>query len=873
MIAPLHRRALLSAGFCCAPVFAALAADRPGSDASSVATITGTPVTALMVEEACDPAVQTDPNAARAAHAGAQAAAHAGAYAGAYAADGPARDGSIVVAAASAPARPTAANRNALRITGDITTDSDHLTNLANGQTVLTGDVDVHMGERELQADQLTYDSNSNSMSVSGQVRFSDPTVQVQGDTGRYGDDGAMFNHAHFQFLKLPGYGSADQISITPANVVTLRNVTYTTCPRPRADWLLHAHQLRLDQAAGVGVGRGAVVDFEGVPVMYLPWISFPLSDARKSGFLFPDFSTSSRSGVLLSAPWYWNIAPNQDATFTPRYYSQRGLDAGVEYRFLSAANTGSIDADYLNHDQAYALEQKQLYGNDSAAADRSYVRILDRLQLGGNTRLDANVQNVSDTEYFEDFTQGAQSTSTPFLARDIALGHRDDIWNLRAELLGFETLDNTLPDYEHPYMQLPRLSAAGLWSPPPWPALTLGFESELANFTRDCHVAPAAASVAGADLCTVGDVVSGWRVDARPQLGLDVSGPGYFFRPDVAWEFTQYSLRDNATPDSTPQRSLPIVSVDSGLQFERLAGSNGVRSITLEPRLMYVYIPYRDQDQLPIFDSSSPDLNLIELFRPNRYVGIDRIGDANELTMGVTTQMFDSASGVRYLSATIGQRLYLQPPRVALQSIYSCETRTLLLSTACALQGVTLPEGTAAGSSTSSLVAETNLTAYRNWNLLLDVASNPSVSRVDEAEVILQYRASSRQVANVSYRYLYGQLQQIDGSEAWTLGGHWEAYARAVYSLYGNRAATPAVHPEWIQDFAGFQYRGACWSIRIVAQRSVTTRTGEQDTGVSLQLELTGLSNVGNGVGTGSGLTTFLEQSIRGYSATAPKP
>jgi LPS-assembly protein len=815
MIALPHLRALLGAALCCAPVLAAQAADAQANPA---------------VAQSPGPCgVSWDINA-------------------------------TPLLAAASPAgngRGGLKNAESTVLGTDITSSSDQLTTTADGQTELNGNVDVHVGEREIQADKLIYDRNNNSLNVSGRVRFHDPTVLVQGDTGRYGDDGALFNHAQFQLLQQSGHGSADQMSMSPSNVITLRNVIYTSCPQQHATWQIRARELRLDTAAGEGVGRGAIVDVHDIPIAYLPWISFPLNDARKSGFLFPEISTSSRSGAMLATPWYWNIAANQDATFVPTYYTNRGLDMGAEYRFLSASNRGSIDASYLPSDRAYGAELRG-EGQLDPNSDRSYLRFLDRLQLPDNTRVDASIESVSDTEYFEDFSQGSQSTSTPFLARSIAIGHRDDIWNLRLQVLGFQTLDNTLPDSgvddERPYIQLPRLTAAGLWSPQRWPMLVTGVDTELVNFTRSvgssCACTGASCASCNPPPCTVASsagnaapwaCVSGWRLDAKPQIGLDVSGPGYFFRPNVAWDLTQYSLRDSGTPDSSPQRSLPIVDIDTGLQFERLAGSGGMRSMTLEPRLMYVYIPYRDQSSLPVFDTSTPDLNSIELFRPNRYVGLDRIGDANELTMGVTTQLFETSSGVRYLSATLGQSVYLTQPRVILPVQTAQPART-----------------------TSSLIAEVNLTAYRHWNLQVDVGSNPAVSSIEQAEVLVQYLASNKQVVNVGYLFRDGVVQQVDASGAWPVSAHWDVYARAVYSLL-DRAP--------IQNFAGFQFRGTCWSIRAVAQSSVSTRTGERDTGVSLQLELTGLSNVGSGIGTGSGVSTFLEQSIRGYSASAIRP
>ncbi|HEY3731824.1 MAG TPA: LPS assembly protein LptD [Steroidobacteraceae bacterium] len=816
MIALPHLRALLGAALCCAPLIAAGAAEATEDFGfAPPAESCASPVASdLMLLAAADTA--------------------------------PARAGGIL------------RNTRAAALGGDILSSSDQLTTNANGQTELTGNVDVHLGEREIQADKLIYDRNNNSLNVSGQVRFHDPTVLIQGDTGRYGDDGALFNHAQFEFLQQPGHGSADQIAMSPNEVITLRHVTYSSCPQQRATWQIRARELRLDTAAGQGVGRGAIVDVEGIPILYVPWISFPLSDARKSGFLFPEIGTSSRSGVMLATPWYWNIAANQDATFTPVVYSYRGIDLGAQYRFLSASNRGSIDLSYLPNDRLYGRELRD-GGKVDPGSDRNYVRLLDRLELAGNTRVDTSIESVSDSEYFEDFSQGSQTTSTPFLARSVAVGHRDDVWNLHGQVLDYQSLDTTLAQAERPYIQLPRLTAAGRWSPARWPLLVTGIDTELTNFTRSV-TGSCACGVGGCPACSAlpcatpsrtpdtapWPCVSGWRLDAQPRIGLDLSAPGYFFRPSVSWDLTQYSLRDAGAPDSSPQRSLPIVDIDSGLKFERLSGSQDQRTMTLEPRMMYVYIPYRDQNALPLFDTSTPDLNAIELFRPNRFVGLDRIGDANQLTVGVTTQLFENATGVRYLSATLGQSVFLTEPRVTLPEL-------------TAISGQVAPPR-----DTSSLIAEVTLTAYRHWNLQMDLASNSAVSKVQQAEILVQYLASSKQVVNVGYLYRDGVVQQVDGSAAWPVSSRWDIYARTVYSLL-DRAP--------IENFAGFQYRGSCWSIRAVAQSSISTRTGERDTGVSLQLELTGLSNVGSGIGTGSGVSTFLEQSIRGYSASANKP
>ena len=383
---------------------------------------------------------------------------------------------------------------------------------------------------------------------------------------------------------------------------------------------------------------------------------------------------------------------------------------------------------------------------------------------------------NVSDTEYFEDFTQGTQSTSTAFLARDLLVEHRDDVWNVRAEMLGFQTLDTTLPPTERPFAQQPRLTAAALWPVPFWQSLQLGFTSELVNFTREDAFAGLSGGGTDNAVCTdaaaclrppvspwsprctyatecpplilppgLPPAAPGWRLDARPQIGLDLSGAGYFFRPSVAWEYTQYQLDDpwpgttaagllQTQTEAAPTRELPIVDVDTGLTFERMSSSS-LPDITLEPRLMYVYIPYRNQSELPIFDTSIPDPNLIELFQPNRYVGLDRIGDANALTFGLTSQTFDSTSGIRYLSATIGQTYYFQQPRVALPPL--AVTGSLVTPASAPITGEVAGLGR-----TSGLIGEVDLTAYRNWNVQLTAASSPTVSSVEESAMVVQYRA-----------------------------------------------------------------------------------------------------------------------------------
>jgi LPS-assembly protein len=254
----------------------------------------------------------------------------------------------------------------------------------------------------------------------------------------------------------------------------------------------------------------------------------------------------------------------------------------------------------------------------------------------------------------------------------------------------------------------------------------------------------------------------------------------------------------------------------------------------TLEPRLLYLYVPYRDQDDLPVFDTGLPDLNLVQLFRTNRYVGADRVGDANQVSVGVTSRLLDAAGGRQFLSATLGQAYYFEDPRVR------------------------LPDEPQRDQSTSDVIAELELAAFKNWNARLGYQWNPDETRTEKSEVYVQYRPASDSVVNAGYRFRHDLLEQFDVSAAWPIGDRWRAFGRWVYSLDEEQT---------LDQFLGFEYGSCCWALRIVTRRFVSSRTGDTDTSVGLQLELKGLSNVG------VDNESFLRDAIRGYSALPPEP
>jgi LPS-assembly protein len=775
--------------------------------------------------------------------------------------------------------------------------DSDHLihidtdsgiTYLGTGETQVNGHVNVRQDQRSVTADSMTYNFLTGKMTVKGNVDFEDPKMQLQSDDGKYDAlGGAFFDMARFQILDRHGRGFATTLTANPDGTVDLAQVRYTTCPVGNEDWMLQASSLTLDTNAGEGVGHHVLMRFKNVPVFYTPYISFPLGDERKSGVLFPSFGHSSSNGYQLEVPYYFNLAPNYDLTLTPGYLSSRGVLVGEEFRFLTTRSRGEIDATFLPDDQ-------------QEHSDRTYLHATDVTDLAHGLRFDTDITSVSDVNYFSDFSVGSEQTSVTFLERKAEVQYYDDIWRIKGELQNFQTIDSLLYDYERPYSSVPRIDANGLWRL--WGSnLEFALNSQAVNFVReridDVNFAYPGAAEPGA-LPTP----TGVRVDVSPELSWSTRDAGYFFEPAVGYHFTQYDLENaGAGLPSTPTRTVPYARLDAGLVFERSAGSDGQRTQTLEPRIAYSYVPYRNQNELPIFDTTLPDLNLTELFRTNRFVGDDRISDANQVAIGLTTRLLDTASGTQYLSATLGQIRYITIPRVTLPEesllLNYCQTPAyyngvpsnpnplfnpaLFLPTTRAQYGPSLAAAQAAqlystcGPTTpqlgylthlaeanpaSDLVSEVSLTAYKHVTVDLQYQWNPYTEHTDKEEIAVQYHPDASRVVNLSYRFQTGILKQYDGSFVWPIAGRFNTIGRWVYSLQNH---------ETIEQVAGIEYKSCCYRIQIVQRRYLERASDGVSAGLSssiaLQLELTGLSSVGKPA------DSFLQKEIPGYPVRDP--
>ncbi len=590
----------------------------------------------------------------------------------------------------------------------------------------MTGGVLLRRDDKLAAAEAARYDPDQRALFLEGGVRYEDPGTLVLSHLAEfgYGTGRIRFEGAEFSLGSGNAHGTADALEINENGTLSLGGVEYTTCPPGSEDWLLQGKSIVLDTREGVGTAKNMRLRFKGVPILYLPYISFPISDARKSGILTPEIGSSGRSGNEISVPYYWNIAPNYDATITPRLLTSRGLQLETSFRYLTKRNEGSITADYLS--------------NDSVVDDSRHQLRFDHRTLWGNGwRNLINFREVSDSQYFEDLGGSLSISSITHLDRHVSFDYYAENLSFFAQAQDYQTIDDAILPVDEPYRRLPQVLVNARW---PAKFFKFSIDSELVNFDRDVGV-------------------TGWRFNATPSIEVPLTRPGMFFTPAVALDYTQYDL-SNTLPgaDTEPSRTVPITSVDTGLVLERMmSGANRIQ--TIEPRLLYVNIPYRDQDNMPVFDTITPDINLVQLYRKNRFLGGDRIGDTEQVSFGVTTRILDLDTGREMMTATIGQTRYFSDRDVALPG---------------------MPVSTF---ETSDYVAQLRFALLRNVNFDLGHQWGTGDNGTTKSEARLQYRPASNKVLNLAYRYRRNSLEQGDLSLSWPRSTRCTFFPRYTFS------------------------------------------------------------------------------------------
>lgn len=681
-------------------------------------------------------------------------------------------------------------------------------------RVILQGNAEVRRNDVILKGSRIDYDRVADVLDAEGDVRLLRDGSVVTGPALRLNleAESGEFQDPEFYVAATGGSGQAERAEFISRTQTRLHEVVYSGCPCPEPDWYIKARQVDLDFAENEGVARNGIVYFKGVPILGSPYLSFPLSDARKSGFLPPTFGVTSRSGVQVTVPYYLNLAPNYDATVYPTVYGRRGLQLGAEFRYLGLGYQGQLYGSWMAHDR------------ESNGDQRWYYSIQHQQDLGRGFGLGWDLQRASDDDYFRDFSAVAlDRASTVTLPQSVTLGWANSYFSAQLTPVQYQVLQDLDSPITPPYDMLPRFAFSG--NRYDWHGADLRLAGEAIHFRR----APWLAS--GTRLPRE----EGSRVVAYPSITAPILRPGWFVVPKAGihassyrTDFNRSLYYDRQSPlgglteydIGSANRVLPILSLDSGLIFERDAQLFGrAMTQTLEPRLYYLYVPYRDQSTIPVYDTALADFGFSQLFSENLFSGgWDRIANANQLTAALTTRWLDGASGAERLRLSAAQRLYFTDQRVTLpgEAPRSNERSDFLFEIA--------------GSLTNDLSGQAT------------IQYNPYINRLEQSSISARWDAARLASVYAGYRYIRRSFQQSGQEQVslamqWPFSARWYGVGRIDYSMQDSR---------FTQVLGGVEYNGGCcWTARVVAQRYAVS-TESSNTALFFQLELNGLGRLG---------------------------
>jgi len=694
----------------------------------------------------------------------------------------------------------------------------ERITGRTELETVVEGAAMMRRGDTVIRADRLEYHQPDDLARARGNVRinkagdvFEGPQLELKVDAFE-----GFFEQPQYHFLKNDAYGGADRIDFIDDKRAIIRNASYTTCrrhpgPSWMPDWILRAGSLHIDNEEEVGQASDASLHFLGVPLLPpLPELSFPLSDKRKSGLLAPTVGIDNLNGVEIAVPYYWNIAPNRDATFYPALMSKRGVDLGGEFRYLERDYTGMARASFMPDDR--------LRDRDRWAYALKHDGVLRTPIPGASTLgLNLNLNRVSDDNYWRDFSRSTASLTQRLLSNDGAVSWGEGNFSLQARALKWQTLQDASAPITPPYDRLPQV--VGRYSRANFGVgLDAAVETDYTQFESDPRLT---------------GQPNGKRTYLLAQVSRPWLTPASFVTPKLMLHTTQYQFDGPLANGSvSAQRTVPTFSLDSGLVFEREAQYFGRNFLqTLEPRAFYVYTPFRDQSQLPNYDSASNDFNFATIYTENAFGGNDRISDNNLLTVGATTRLLDPDTGAEAARFGIAQRLRFKD------------------------QLVTLPGGQPVSERLSDLLFGASVNWVPRWNVDATVQYNPKDGRSIRSSLGGRYSPGNYRVVSAAYRLQRGTSEQVDLGWQWPLNdlwgdkgqnlgpgmgegeGRWYSVGRLNYSLQDRRVVDAVV---------GLEYDAGCWLGRVVFERLQSSSTTANKR-VLFQLELIGFTRVGS--------------------------
>ncbi|WP_411849955.1 LPS-assembly protein LptD [Stenotrophomonas sp. LGBM10] len=712
------------------------------------------------------------------------------------------------------------------------------------------GNVALKRGDQFLGTDHLSFDTESGNYIAEGNVRYQDSSIRMVAKRaeGNQEADTHKISDIQYQLVSRRGNGGAESIDLQGA-VGQMHRSTYTTCDPSQPVWKLSAPQIEVDNDEGFGTARNAVLRIGKVPVLWAPYFKFPIDDRRQTGLLYPQLGLSGRNGFDYTQPIYLNLAPNYDDTLMPRYMSKRGFMLDNEFRYLYGGGRGELLTGYLPNDK---LRDK----------DRGRVEYTGYHNVNKQWQARASMAWVSDERYMEDFSNKLLGVTTSSLQSQVGVYGTGETWSAGLMADYWQLTDYTLTEAALPYSRQPRLYVN--WDKPLLPWLETGVYAEAVRFTHDDVHQKFGADQEYERNGVTTRMDGGSRIDLKPYVSMPFSGAAWYVTPTLAYRYTAYDLergladdirRSQLTPEqlavatpeqlrgnTSPSRSLPIGTIDAGLFFDRETTIGGTRFLhTLEPRLFYLRTPYRDQSDLPVFDTRDFTFSWGQLFRDSRYSGADRQNDANQLTMALSTRFIDQETGKERFSGSIGQILYFDDSRVTLNS-----------------------SETPVEKGKSAWVADGNYAINDRWTLGATYQWDPKYKREDLASVRARYLMSNDGIINLSYRSRLNPqasntatrfdrtlLEQADLSFLYPINERWSLVGRYYYSI---KDSAP------LEIIGGVQWDSCCLAVRAVARRYVRNREGELNNSFQIEFVLKGLSSIGQNT------DRTLRRAILGY-------
>jgi len=718
-------------------------------------------------------------------------------------------------AALPAPGQPASPASHANEQDLPVTLRAEEFTGRPDRVLNMVRDVEITRGSTGITADTACYRRVEDEVTADGHItmwrfgdRYKGDALQLNLETGK-----GWVLHPEYRLAMNNAQGKAQRIDFLGEDQAVVSDGTYSTCEGPDPDWYLKSSRLRLDQGRDVGTAGKTIIYFKDVPIIGTPALSFSLSGARRSGWLPPTIGFGSKGSAELMVPYYFNIAPNRDLTLFPRYIFARGLQLGATGRYLGETDAGRYGGE---------THVEYLAGDRLAHRDRWWVDTLHNQALAPGWSFGWNAHAASDNEYPSDFSRTVAASAERQLLRELRTDYNGQYWSLTARVQSYQILQdpgailNPALTVATPYNRLPQVNFhAGRYD------VQGGFDWSVdAEAVRFSH--PDEKQVQGNRANVVGQVSYPWV------------HPGWFITPKVMLHATQYDLTQNVNNDDKISRVLPTLSLDSGLIFERkssLFGQGGTQ--TLEPRLFYVRTPYKNQDDIPNFDTGVAGFNYAQLFTENRFVGADKVSDANQLTAAIVSR-FIEADGAERLRLAVGSRYYFSDPRVRLNSSeQSNQKRSDALLAA------------------SGRISE-------SWTFDSGVQYDAQARNLYSSNVGVQWQPAPMKVLNVEYRFqrdtfgIANGFRNADVSGQWPLTQRWYGVSRVSYSVRDRKL---------LESLIGLEYKADCWVFRMGAQRFVTAAQTTA-TPIFFQLELNGLSRLGFG----NPLEAF-NKSIPGYT------